>query len=98
VVTLFVAHRLVSELRVQRRLIIEAGSVGELLLSVDKQVEGFRDSVCDEIGRIRANVNVFVNGVNVSSRVDALSTPLRDSDRVHILPSVAGGTGEVGNE
>ena len=59
---------------------------------VDKDVAGFRDSICDEAGMIRVYVNVFVNGENVGRDRDALSFKLGESDEGYILASVAGGT------
>jgi molybdopterin synthase sulfur carrier subunit len=58
---------------------------------MDKKASGFKDRVCDETGRIRPYVNFFVNGVNIRSKEDVLSTPLSDGDSVYIVPSVAGG-------
>jgi molybdopterin converting factor small subunit len=82
---------MVRDLGKSRQLSAEAGTLGELVARIDTDVPGFKDSICDELEQIRTHVNVFVNGVNVRARVNALATPLHDGDRVHIFPSVAGG-------
>jgi sulfur-carrier protein len=91
-VKVHVTNMLVRHLNVKPDFEVRAKSLGEMLDAVDRDAEGFRDSICDEAGRIRVYVNVFVNGENVSQGRDALSVPLGDSDEVYILASVAGGT------
>ncbi len=98
-VKVHVTNMLVRHLNTKPDFEVRAKSLGELLDVVDRDVEGFRDSICDEAGRIRVYVNVFVNGENVSQDHhhhhddDALSFPLGEGDEVYILASVAGGTG-----
>ncbi len=91
-VRVHVTNMLVRHLNTKPDFEVRAGSLGELLDAVDRDVEGFHDSICDEAGRIRVYVNVFVNGENLSKDGDALSVPLGEDDEVYILASVAGGT------
>ena len=49
-----------------------------------------RRFVLDDAERLRQHVNIFINDEQVSDRA-ALSDPLRDGDRLHILPAVSGG-------
>ncbi len=90
-VKLFVTALLAKDMGMSQKLNVNASTVGDLLQIIDKKASGFKDSICDETGRIRPYVNVFVNGVNIRSKEDILSTPLSDGDLVYILPSVAGG-------
>lgn len=46
--------------------------------------------VLDDARRLRRHVNVFVNDQQLADRID-LSDPIRDGDRLHILPAVSGG-------
>jgi len=46
--------------------------------------------VCDETGRVRRHLNVFVNSDNVRD-LDGLDTVLKSGDVVTILPAVSGG-------
>jgi sulfur-carrier protein len=91
-VKVHVTNMLVRHLNVKPDFEVRAKSLGELLDAVDRDFEGFRDSVCDEAGRIRVFINVFVNGENLDKDSDALSFPLGESDEIYILASVAGGT------
>jgi molybdopterin synthase sulfur carrier subunit len=86
-----VTQMLVRHLNVRPEFAVEAKSLEALLDEVDRDCHGFRDSICDESGKIRVYVNVFVNGENVSQDAEALSTPLSDGDEIYILASVAGG-------
>jgi molybdopterin synthase sulfur carrier subunit len=71
----------------------KGGTVKDLLLSIDKEYPGFKDSVCDENWGIRKYVNVFVNGENIKDgNQDPMGVKLTDYDEVYILTSVAGGT------
>ncbi len=90
-VRLFVTARLAEDVGSNQKLNVNASSVGDLLQIMDKKASGFKDRICDETGRIRPYVNVFVNGVNIRSKEGILNTPLSDGDAVYILPSVAGG-------
>jgi len=90
-VKLFITALLAEDVRSSQKLNVKASSVGDLLQIMDKKASGFKDRVCDETGRIRPYVNFFVNGVNIRSKEDVLSTPLSDGDSVYIVPSVAGG-------
>jgi molybdopterin converting factor small subunit len=91
-VKVHVTSMLVRHLNMKPEFTVAAKSIGELLEVIDRDVEGFSDSICDEPGRIRVYVNVFVNGENVGREHDALSSPLEENDEVYILASVAGGT------
>ena len=90
-VRVYVTQMLVRHLNTKPEFTVDAGSLGDLLDGFERKYRGFRDSVCDETGRIRIYVNVFVNGQNVGRDPEALSTPLSDGDEIHILASVAGG-------
>jgi len=43
--------------------------------------------ILDDQGRVRRHVNVFVNGEMMRE-----DTPLTPEDRVHVLPSITGGS------
>jgi len=47
-------------------------------------------NVCDETGRVRRHLNVFVNTDNVRD-LDGVETTLTPGDVVTILPAVSGG-------
>ncbi len=90
-VRVYVTEMLVRHLNARPEFTVDAKNLGDLLDVIERKYRGFRDSVCDESGKIRIYVNVFVNGENVRQDHEALSTPLADGDEVYILASVAGG-------
>jgi len=69
-----------------RQLQIEAASVDELLYRLDERWPGMRQRLCDAGPRIRAHINVFVDGERVP-----LAAPLQNSSVVQIIPAVSGG-------
>ena len=91
-VKVHVTSMLVRHLNAKPDFDVNARSIRDLLEVVDRDVGGFRDSICDETGSIRVYVNVFVNSENIAQSREALSFPLQDGDEVYILANVAGGT------
>jgi len=67
-----------------------ASDLDSVVSKLEKSFPGIGGRIVDDQGKIRAHVNVFVNSEN-SRELKNESTPLRDGDVVHILPSVAGG-------
>lgn len=90
-VTVRMTEMLARHLDCQSNLTVDANSLDDLLSELDRRYPGFRDSVCDEAGKVRVYVNLFVNRELVASRPDALMSRLSDGDEVYILASVAGG-------
>ncbi|HEU5431341.1 MAG TPA: ubiquitin-like small modifier protein 1 [Thermomicrobiales bacterium] len=72
------------------RVTASGETVGDLLDSLDRQYPGLKAQICDDDGRIRRFVNVFVNGRNVRD-ADGEETPLRSGDEVGVMPAMAGG-------
>ncbi|MGH8971150.1 MAG: dihydroxy-acid dehydratase, partial [Actinomycetes bacterium] len=71
-------------------------TVGALLDQVDREHPALGRRLRDEQGRLRRFVNVYVGDVDIRTG-DGLATPLRDGDRMLILPSVAGGADPSGS-
>ena len=69
---------------------VDASTVEELLLKLDKLFPGLRAFIVDESRGVRRYVNIFVNEHDIRSG-EGLMTKLKDGDRVHIIPAVAGG-------
>ena len=65
---------------------IEAGSVDELINTLDEHWPGMRDRLCDTTPAIRKHINVFVDGKRVP--LEALLAPGAD---VFIITAVSGG-------
>jgi molybdopterin converting factor small subunit len=69
---------------------VRAATVRAALAAIEHSHPALYRSVCDETGRVRRHVNLFVNTSHVRDR-DGLDTPLRPGDVLLILPAVSGG-------
>src|SRR5271168_3140093 len=70
---------------------VAAATVGEALNSLVAQHADLRRHLYQDDGRLRSFVNVYVNDDDIRY-LQKEATPLRDSDTVSIVPSIAGGT------
>ena len=69
---------------------VEAATVAELVAALDGLAPGVAFYVCDERGRLRRHVNIFVDGELVVDR-QRLSDRLEPSTRVFIAQALSGG-------
>ncbi len=67
--------------------LVPGATVGEVLRELERRHPPIMGWILDEQGRVRAHVNVFVNGE--LTREDG---PLAPEDRVQVLPSISGGS------
>jgi molybdopterin converting factor small subunit len=67
-----------------------AGTVRAALADIERRHPGLYRSVCDETGRVRPHVGVFVGMDHIRDR-EGLDTTLAAGDVITILPSVSGG-------
>jgi molybdopterin converting factor small subunit len=65
---------------------LEAATVVELMRALEAARPALAGWILDERGRIRRHINVFVNGER-----GAETTPVREEDRVDVLPAISGG-------
>jgi molybdopterin synthase sulfur carrier subunit len=72
--------------------LIEASgnTISEVLSNLEKTFPGLKERICDETGQVRRFVNVFVNDEDIRFLED-ISTPVKDSDEISIVPAIAGG-------
>jgi MoaD family protein len=71
-------------------LSLSALSVRAALQQLERNHPALYRSVCDETGRVRRHVNLFVNYSHVRDR-DGLETALAPGDVLTIMPAVSGG-------
>jgi molybdopterin converting factor small subunit len=69
---------------------VRAATVRAALAAIERSHPALYRSVCDETGRVRRHVNLFVNASHVRDRY-GLDTPLRPGDEIIVLPAVSGG-------
>jgi molybdopterin converting factor small subunit/photosystem II stability/assembly factor-like uncharacterized protein len=72
------------------RLQVEGATVAEVIGRLQRDYPKLEGWVLDEHGRMRAHVNVFVNGERVP-----LEAAVDDRDTIHVLPSISGGATDV---
>ena len=68
-----------------------AGSnVKSLVDDLEKNYPGIKERICDETGKVRRFVNVYVNGDDIRF-LQNLDTALKEGDNISIVPAIAGG-------
>jgi molybdopterin synthase sulfur carrier subunit len=65
--------------------------VKELTEALEKKYPGIKDRICDETGKIRRFVNVYLNEEDIRF-LKQEQTTLKDGDEVSIVPAIAGGS------
>jgi len=61
-----------------------------LVEDLEKQYPGIKERICDETGKVRRFVNVYVNGDDIRF-LHNLDTTLKEGDAISIVPAIAGG-------
>jgi len=74
----------------ERQISVEAGTLDQVIGSLDAAHPGLGDRLLDDDGGLRKFVNVFVDDDDVRY-LDGLSTSVADGITVSIIPAVAGG-------
>ena len=74
----------------QSKVSASAATIGELIGALEVQYPGVAEKLLDGNGEIKRFINVFVNDDEVRS-LQGLATPVGDSDRISIVPAMAGG-------
>jgi len=65
-------------------------TVGALVEDLEKKYPGIRERICDEQGRVRRFVNLYLNGDDIRF-LQQLETKVKDGDEISIVPAIAGG-------
>jgi molybdopterin synthase sulfur carrier subunit len=68
----------------------KAGSVWEMIETLNSAHPGIKDRLCDETGELRRFVNIYVNEEDIRF-LKGKDTSLKDGDEVSIVPAIAGG-------
>ena len=69
---------------------LDASSVDALIDALDGRYPGLKGRLCDEAGKLRRFLNVYVNSEDIRF-LENQATALKDGDEVSIVPAVAGG-------
>lgn len=68
----------------------EGASVKDLVENLNKNFPGLKDRICDESGKIRRFINIYVNEEDARF-LQGDATALNEGDEVSIIPAIAGG-------
>ena len=68
----------------------DGGTIGLVVNDLEKKHPGIKERLCDEEGRVRRFVNIYVNGDDIRF-LNSLDTAVKDGDEVSIVPAIAGG-------
>jgi molybdopterin synthase sulfur carrier subunit len=69
---------------------VSGETIGRVVEDLERKFPGMKERVCDEQGRVRRFVNIYVNGDDIRF-LSSLETPVSDGDEVAIVPAIAGG-------
>ena len=69
---------------------VAATTVDEALTAIEAAYPGIKARLCDETGKLRRFVNVFVGEEDIRF-LDGQKTALKSGDLVDIVPAIAGG-------
>ena len=69
---------------------VEGDTVRQVLQNLNLIHTGIMEKICDENGKPRRFVNLYLNQRDIRS-LDNLDTKVRDGDKISILPIAAGG-------
>jgi len=69
---------------------VGGATVGSAVEELERKHPGIKERLCDESGRVRRFVNVYVNGDDIRF-LNSLDTPVKEGDEVSIVPAIAGG-------
>jgi molybdopterin synthase sulfur carrier subunit len=68
----------------------QGNTVRGLVEDLERKFPGIKERICDETGKIRRFVNVYVNGDDIRF-LQNLETALKEGDSISIVPAIAGG-------
>ncbi len=74
----------------QSTVSLDGGTVAEALTDLTRQYPAIRSQIFSSDGKLRAFVHLFVNDEDIQ-HLNGMETSLKDTDRMMIIPSIAGG-------
>lgn len=69
---------------------VEPGTIQEIIARLDEDHCGFRNRVCEDDGKLRRFINIYVDGEDIRF-LDNLSTQVKDGSELSIILAIAGG-------
>ena len=68
----------------------QGNNVRAMVEDLEHNFPGIKERICDESGKIRRFVNIYVNGDDIRF-LQNLETSLKEGDNISIIPAIAGG-------
>ena len=68
----------------------QGNNIRSIVEDLEKNYPGIKERICDETGKVRRFVNVYVNGDDIRF-LQNLETSLKEGDNISIVPAIAGG-------
>ena len=68
----------------------QGSNIRSIVEDLEKNYPGIKERICDETGKVRRFVNVYVNGDDIRF-LQNLETALKEGDSISIVPAIAGG-------
>jgi len=69
---------------------LDAASIKEMIEALEKKFPGIKERICDESGKVRRFVNVYLNEEDIRF-LKQEDTDVKDGDEISIVPAIAGG-------
>jgi molybdopterin synthase sulfur carrier subunit len=66
-------------------------TIAAIIQDVESHHPGLQERICDDTGKVRRFVNVYVNGEDIRF-LASLDTPVQEGDEISIVPAIAGGS------
>ena len=69
---------------------VNGNTIAAAIDELERKHPGVKERLCDEQGRVRRFVNIYVNGDDIRF-LNSLDTVVKDGDELAIVPAIAGG-------
>lgn len=69
---------------------VQGDTVGLIIRDLTEQYPGLKSHLFNDDGQLRPYVNIFLNQEDIRI-LEGEDTPIKDGDRLMIVPSIAGG-------
>ena len=69
---------------------VSGADISAVIDDLEAKYPGFKERICDDTGKIRRFVNIFVNDEDIRY-YDKEATAVKDEDIISIIPAIAGG-------
>ncbi|MDO8603732.1 MAG: MoaD/ThiS family protein [Candidatus Omnitrophota bacterium] len=70
---------------------LSGSNIRELIDDLERNFPGIKERICDEKGKIRRFINIYVNEEDIRF-LKQDQTSLKDGDEISIIPAIAGGS------